>query len=103
MRNKLLLICCGSLIISIIISSLIYTWNNNRINKYEDTLKETYSEVVYINNRQFIVSDKKGNIHLISMSGKNQMILSLQDIESGLDREFTLKDIQKPDLHLNRK
>jgi len=100
MNKKYLIVILSLIMFSIILGLCIAFYMHDKINKFEAKLKETYSEVVYIKNSQFIVSDKKGDIHLINMSGKTQILLSLQDIESGLNRDFTLKDISKPDLKL---
>jgi len=94
------------LVISIFFGVTTFSFScatNNRLAKYEEKLKELYTEVVYIKQNRFITVDRKGNIFLVELNGKYQQILSLQDIEAGLDREFTLSDINKPNDPYKRK
>lgn len=61
----------------------------------ESEIEKSYAEVVYIGSEQYVTVDKKGNIHLIKSNGEDKQIISYQEIETVLDREFTKADVDK--------
>ncbi len=76
---------------------------NQQLLMYEEKLKINYPNVAYINQNRFITVDTKGNVFIVELNGKTTLVLTLHEIETGLNREFTLADIQKPNDPAKRK